>query len=139
MENIILILILFLIFTYIYINSTRDNIVIHNKIHNKIHKNHEEKQIVQDVLKNIYYKPVLIPKDTMNSDPGNKNYYKVSECNLPNKAWSDKSNVNNPIFYKSDFNTNMLGMKHFYDINNKYHSKPIDNKLKTTRKFMLLV
>jgi len=135
MENILILVFIIIIFIYLYIN-------INSKV------NHRYINIVPEInnefidnnqIKDVYYKSIFIPKDTMNSDPGNKNYYKVSECDKPYKAWSNKSDVNNPIYYKSDFNTNMLGMKHFYDLNNKFHLKPIDNKLTTTRKFFVLV
>lgn len=133
MENIFILIFIIIIIIYLYANNKSN---INKRYINVVPTNN---QLLNNKLKDIYYKSTFIPKDSMNSNPGNKNYYKVSECNKPYKAWTDNIDVNNPIYYKSDFNTNMLGMKHFYDLNNKFHLKPLDNKLTTTRKFYLLV
>tara|TARA_B110001469_G_C9607561_1_gene302136 strand:- start:753 stop:1427 length:675 start_codon:yes stop_codon:yes gene_type:complete len=86
-------------------------------------------------LNTKYYNPQWIKKDTMNYNPiGTENLHIVEDdLTKPCRAWTTQDVSSTPSFYKSDFKTDLLGMKKFYDDENKFHSnlvkhdKPIYN------------
>ena len=83
---------------------------------------------------NIYYQSHIIRKDTMDADPGNANlYFAGLDQNKPYRAWTTMDVSSQPSFYRSDFVSDTLGMKQFYDDANDFHLKPLTNDMKRNR------
>ena len=84
-----------------------------------------------DTVKNdVYYVPEIIRKDTMQANDINSDLYFTGDSDdTPYRAWSTVDVMSLPQFYRSDFKTQMLGMKNFYDMNNEFHSKPLTKKM----------
>lgn len=77
----------------------------------------------------IYYVPEYLKKDTMNANPiGTENLYSagtIHDIHKPYRAWTTLDVSSTPSFYRSDFKTDMLGMKQFHDSENKFYLKPL--------------
>ena len=112
-------IIVFITYNYLYKGVRKSRkILINNKM------NHDYSYFIPDILR----------KDTMNADPGNSNlYFTGDDEDTPYRAWSTVDVASVPSFYRSDFKTDMLGMKNFYDNSNDFHTKPVKPGTKSNK------
>lgn len=119
MDNIIIILIILFLFLLIY--------------------KYSNKKIAVKPVFNKYYTKDIIPKDNMIPNPnGTENLY-IADNNLnkPYNAWCTTDLSSLPSYYRSDFTSQKLDLKQFYDENYKFRTKPLTKKMKSNKILIL--
>tara|TARA_Y100000768_G_C23860601_1_gene625492 strand:+ start:502 stop:885 length:384 start_codon:yes stop_codon:yes gene_type:complete len=123
--NIFLIII---IVALLFVISSKKN-TINNETIAKEHETRKklDKHLKKESTDNLHNKRNVIRKDTMNASPiGTENLaFIYADTSTLYHAWTTKDLSSTPSFYKSDFKTDLLGMKNFYDKNNVYYSNAI--------------
>lgn len=132
----LLILVGFVLVFYKYTSKSKHSIIVNPRY--RIHQLSDKNQSQLSDLSDIYYHPQIIRKDTMNANPIETEnlYFTGDHSEKPYRAWTTMDLSSTPSFYRSDFETDLLGMKNFHDKQNKYHSKPIKQNKPCMKKKM---
>lgn len=116
------------IIVLLFVISSKKKTINEETINKKLESEKKNDKLVKDKSNSdIYSKRNVIRKDTMNASPiGTENLaFIYADTSTLYHAWTTKDLSSTPSFYKSDFKTDLLGMKNFYDKNNVYCSNAI--------------